>query len=43
MRSRGCVNRDARRAEAAERGMAAAAVTSEGGAGGDDVFMGAPR
>ena len=36
--------RDARRAEAAESGMAAAvAVTSEGGAGGDDIFMGAPR
>ncbi len=35
--------RDARRAEATERGMpAAAAVTSEGGRGEDDVFMGVP-
>ncbi len=34
--------RDARRAEATERGMPAGAVTSEGGRGEDDVFMGAP-
>ena len=34
--------RDARNAEAAERGIAAAAFMSEAGGGGDDVFMGAP-